>query len=171
MTVLTTDPDEPLRSVLVANRGEIAVRVLRAARDAGMRGIAVHTPDEARALHVRRADEAHEIPGYLDIDAIVAVARAAGAHGVHPGYGFLAENDEFATAVSDAGLVWIGPPPSVIRELGDKVTARRIARSPAHRWRPAPSTRWPTPPRCRRSPPSTGCRWSSRPPSAVEAAD
>jgi acetyl-CoA/propionyl-CoA carboxylase biotin carboxyl carrier protein len=128
MTVLTTDPAEPLRSVLVANRGEIAVRVLRAARDAGMRGIAVHTPDEAGALHVRRADEAHEIPGYLDIDAIVAVALAAGAHGVHPGYGFLAENAAFATAVLAAGLVWIGPPPSVIRELGDKVTARRIAR-------------------------------------------
>ena len=128
MTVLTSEPAEPLRSVLVANRGEIAVRVLRAARDAGMRGIAVHTPDEARALHVRRADEAHEIPGYLDIDAIVAAARAAGAQAVHPGYGFLAENDEFATVVLDAGLVWIGPPPAVIRELGDKVTARRIAR-------------------------------------------
>ncbi|MBA3742483.1 biotin carboxylase N-terminal domain-containing protein [Sporichthya sp.] len=117
-----------MRSVLVANRGEIAVRVLRAARDAGMRGIAVHAPDEAAALHVRRADEAHEIPGYLDIDAIVAVARAAGAQAVHPGYGFLAENDEFAAAVLDAGLIWIGPPPSVIRELGDKVTARRIAK-------------------------------------------
>ena len=128
MTVLTKDPAEPLRSVLVANRGEIAVRVLRAARDAGMRGIAVHTPEEAQALHVRRADEAHEIPGYLDIDAIVAVARSSGAQGVHPGYGFLAENAEFAQAVLDAGLVWIGPPPAVIRDLGDKVTARRIAR-------------------------------------------
>ena len=128
MTVLTEGPAEPLRSVLVANRGEIAVRVLRAARDAGMRGIAVHTPEEAQALHVRRADEAHEIPGYLDIDAIVAVARSSGAQGVHPGYGFLAENAEFAQAVLDAKLVWIGPPPAVIRDLGDKVTARRIAR-------------------------------------------
>ncbi|HUR76182.1 MAG TPA: biotin carboxylase N-terminal domain-containing protein, partial [Sporichthya sp.] len=128
MTVLTSEPAEPLSSVLVANRGEIAVRVLRAARDAGMRGIAVHAPDESGALHVRRADEAHEIPGYLDIDAIVAVARAAGAQAVHPGYGFLAENAEFATAVLDAGLIWIGPLPSVIRDLGDKVTARRIAR-------------------------------------------
>jgi acetyl/propionyl-CoA carboxylase alpha subunit len=128
VTVLTTDPAEPLSSVLVANRGEIAVRVLRAARDAGMRGIAVHTPDEAGALHVRRADAACEIPSYLDIDAIVAAARATGAHAVHPGYGFLAENGEFASAVLAAGLVWVGPPPSVIRELGDKVTARRIAR-------------------------------------------
>jgi acetyl-CoA/propionyl-CoA carboxylase biotin carboxyl carrier protein len=129
MTVLTGEPAEPLRSVLVANRGEIAVRVLRAARDAGLRGIAVHTPDEAGALHVRRADETHEVPGYLEIDAIVAAARTAGADGVHPGYGFLAENAEFAQAVLDAGLVWIGPPPAVIRDLGDKVTARRIART------------------------------------------
>ncbi len=128
MTFLTEEPAEPLRSVLVANRGEIAVRVLRAARDAGMRGIAIHTPDEAGALHVRRADEAHEVPAYLDIEAIVAVARRSGAQGVHPGYGFLAENAEFAAAVLAAGLVWIGPPPSVIRDLGDKVTARRIAR-------------------------------------------
>ncbi|MGQ0629528.1 MAG: acetyl/propionyl/methylcrotonyl-CoA carboxylase subunit alpha [Sporichthyaceae bacterium] len=128
MTLLTDDPTAPLRSVLVANRGEIAVRILRAARAAGMRAIAVHTPDEAGALHVRRADEAHEVPSYLDALAIVAAARRAGAQGVHPGYGFLAENAEFAQAVLDAGLVWIGPPPAVITDLGDKVTARRIAR-------------------------------------------
>ncbi|MGQ0623063.1 MAG: acetyl/propionyl/methylcrotonyl-CoA carboxylase subunit alpha [Sporichthyaceae bacterium] len=128
MTLLTEDPAAPLRSVLVANRGEIAVRILRGARAAGIRAIAVHTVDEAGALHVRRADEAHEIPSYLDASAIVAAARATGAQSVHPGYGFLAENAEFARAVLDAGLVWIGPPPSVIADLGDKVTARRIAR-------------------------------------------
>jgi acetyl-CoA/propionyl-CoA carboxylase biotin carboxyl carrier protein len=128
VTFLTSEPAEPLRSVLVANRGEIAVRVLRAARDAGMRGVAVHTPEDAGALHVRRADASAEVPSYLDIAAIVAAGRASGAHAVHPGYGFLAENGEFAAAVLAAGLVWVGPPPSVIRELGDKVTARRIAR-------------------------------------------
>jgi acetyl-CoA/propionyl-CoA carboxylase biotin carboxyl carrier protein len=124
---LTTEPAEPLQSVLVANRGEIAVRVLRAARDAGMRGIAVYTPEDAGALHVRRADSAVAVPSYLDIEAIVAAARGAGAQAVHPGYGFLAENGDFAAAVIAAGLVWVGPPASVIRELGDKVTARRIA--------------------------------------------
>jgi acetyl-CoA/propionyl-CoA carboxylase biotin carboxyl carrier protein len=127
MSVLTSDPVEPLRSVLVANRGEIAVRILRGAHDAGLHGIAVHTAEDAAAMHVRRAAEAHEIGDYLDIAGIVAVARRSGAQAVHPGYGFLAENAEFAAAVLAAGLVWIGPPPEVIRELGDKVTARQIA--------------------------------------------
>nr|WP_019873574.1 biotin carboxylase N-terminal domain-containing protein [Sporichthya polymorpha] len=128
MTVLTGEPPEPLRSVLVANRGEIAVRVLRAARDAGMRAVAVHTAADAEALHVRRADEAHEVESYLDIASVVAAAQRAGVDAIHPGYGFLAENADFAEAVRTAGLVWIGPPPAVIRDLGDKVTARRIAR-------------------------------------------
>jgi acetyl-CoA/propionyl-CoA carboxylase biotin carboxyl carrier protein len=127
VTVLTTDPVEPLGSVLIANRGEIAVRILRAANDAGLRGIAVYTAVDADALHVRRADEAHEVGDYLDIDALVAAAVRSGAQSVHPGYGFLAENADFAAAVLAAGLTWIGPPPAVIRDLGDKVTARQIA--------------------------------------------
>ncbi|OBS02631.1 acetyl-/propionyl-CoA carboxylase subunit alpha [Mycobacterium gordonae] len=132
--MLTDDPPKPLRSVLVANRGEIAVRVIRAARDAKMRSIAVYDQSDRDALHVREADEAIALDGtdvgstYLDRDALVAAALAAGADSIHPGYGFLAENADFAQAVVDAGLVWIGPPPSTIRQLGDKVAARRIAR-------------------------------------------
>lgn len=126
--VLTGDVPNPIASVLVANRGEIAVRILRAARDLGIRGIVVHTSADAGALHVRLAEAAVEIGGYLDIDSIVAAAVATGARSVHPGYGFLAENAEFAAAVQAAGLIWIGPPPHVIETLGDKVSARRIAR-------------------------------------------
>jgi acetyl-CoA/propionyl-CoA carboxylase biotin carboxyl carrier protein len=126
--MLTSDPARRLRSVLVANRGEIAVRILRAAADAGMRGVAVHTPADADALHVRRAVESVPIPDYLDIAAIVDAALAAGVDSVHPGYGFLAENADAAAAVTAAGLVWVGPPAAVIAELGDKLTARNIAR-------------------------------------------
>ncbi|HEY3605787.1 MAG TPA: biotin carboxylase N-terminal domain-containing protein, partial [Sporichthyaceae bacterium] len=126
--MLTAEPVRPLRSVLVANRGEIAVRILRAAEDAGMRGVAVHTAADADALHVRRAAQSVPIPDYLDIDAIVDAALVAGVDSVHPGYGFLAENADAAAAVTAAGLVWVGPPAAVIADLGDKLTARRIAR-------------------------------------------
>jgi acetyl-CoA/propionyl-CoA carboxylase biotin carboxyl carrier protein len=126
---LTGEPGRPLRSVLVANRGEVAVRILRAAADAGMRGVALYTPPDADALHVRRAAQAVAIEDYLDIDAVLDAALRAGVEAVHPGYGFLAENADAAAAVTAAGLLWIGPPAAVIADLGDKLTARRIARS------------------------------------------
>lgn len=131
--MLTDEPPTPLRNVLVANRGEIAVRVIRAARDAGLGSVAVYGELDRHALHVREADEAVAVGGadvastYLDRDALVSAALATDADCVHPGYGFLSEDADFAQAVLDAGLIWIGPPPDTIRRLGDKVAARKIA--------------------------------------------
>jgi acetyl/propionyl-CoA carboxylase alpha subunit len=117
-----------VRSVLVANRGEIAVRVFRAARARGLETVAVVAPDDLGSLHARTADRVVEIASYLDAGEHLHAARESGADAVHPGYGFLAENADFAAAVGAAGLRWIGPPPEALRAGGDKVAAKRIAR-------------------------------------------
>ncbi|CAM3969292.1 acetyl/propionyl/methylcrotonyl-CoA carboxylase subunit alpha [Helcobacillus massiliensis] len=123
----------PFSTVLIANRGEIAVRIARACRDAGLRSIAVYSDSDRSALHTKVADEAYALGGttaaqsYLVVDKLLDIAQRSGADAIHPGYGFLSEQADFAQAVMDAGMVWIGPPPRAIEQLGDKVSARHIA--------------------------------------------
>jgi acetyl-CoA/propionyl-CoA carboxylase biotin carboxyl carrier protein len=122
-----------MKRVLIANRGEIAVRVIRACKDHGIESVAVYSDEDRDAIHTQSADYAFSLRGltasetYLDISKIIAAAKESGADAVHPGYGFLSERADFAQAVIDAGLIWIGPPPAAISALGDKVSARRIA--------------------------------------------
>jgi acetyl-CoA/propionyl-CoA carboxylase biotin carboxyl carrier protein len=122
-----------MKRVLIANRGEIALRVIRACKDHGLESVAMYSEEDRDALHAQRADFAYSLNGtlakdtYLNIPKIIALAKEAKADAVHPGYGFLSENAAFAQAVLDAGLIWIGPPPAAISALGDKVSARRIA--------------------------------------------
>jgi acetyl-CoA/propionyl-CoA carboxylase biotin carboxyl carrier protein len=122
-----------MKRVLIANRGEIAVRVIRACKDHGIESVAVYSDEDRDAIHTQSADYAFSLRGltaaetYLDISKIIEAAKESGADAVHPGYGFLSERADFAQAVIDAGLIWIGPPPAAISALGDKVSARRIA--------------------------------------------
>ena len=122
-----------IESVLIANRGEIAVRIIRTCRRLGVRTVAVYSDADAHAMHVAEADEAYRLgpppaaESYLNQAAILEAARAAKATAIHPGYGFLAENADFAQACLDAGLVWVGPPPVAMRALGDKARAKALA--------------------------------------------
>jgi acetyl/propionyl-CoA carboxylase alpha subunit len=134
MSVKDAPSAPPFRRILIANRGEIALRIVRAAHELGMETVAVYSDADATAAHVRAADLAIRLgpapptESYLRIDAIVAAAVASGSEAIHPGYGFLSERAAFALAVEEAGLVFVGPPPAVIAALGDKLAARRIAR-------------------------------------------
>ena len=122
-----------MKRVLIANRGEIAVRIIRACKDHGLESVAVYSEEDRTAIHTGMADSAYSLTGttaiqtYLNIEKLIALALKSGADAVHPGYGFLSENANFAQAVIDVGLTWIGPPPAAIRALGDKVSARKIA--------------------------------------------
>ncbi|HTO40659.1 MAG TPA: biotin carboxylase N-terminal domain-containing protein, partial [Rhizomicrobium sp.] len=124
------------QKILIANRGEIAIRIARAAADLSIQSVAVYSQDDAQSLHVRLADAAvalngHGAAAYLNIEGVLAAAKAAGCDAVHPGYGFLSENADFAAACADAGLTFIGPSPLVLSAFGDKAAARALAKKHA----------------------------------------
>jgi acetyl-CoA/propionyl-CoA carboxylase, biotin carboxylase, biotin carboxyl carrier protein len=163
-------------AVLIANRGEIAIRIARACRELGVRAVGVYSEIDRDAPHVYAMDDAYLLgptpasESYLDTAKVIEVALRAGVDAIHPGYGFLAENADFAQAVADAGLVFVGPPPAAIAAMGDKLSARAVADAPAYRSCPGPSSP-PTTPRSRSpSGTSTATRSRSRPCSAAAAA-
>src|SRR6476620_10993412 len=117
-----------MRKLLVANRGEIAVRIFRTCRELGIATVAVAAPDDAGALRTRASGETVEIASYLHSEEHIRAAKATDADAIHPGYGFLSENADFAEAVEAAGLTWVGPPPEALRAGGDKLEAKRLAR-------------------------------------------
>src|SRR6476619_7888017 len=121
------------QKLLIANRGEISIRIARAAGDVGLASVAIYAADDAQSMHARAADAAHEIPGrgaraYLDIEAVIAAAKATGCDAVHPGYGFLSESAALARLCAEAGIVFVGPTPEQIHQMGNKLEARRLAR-------------------------------------------
>src|SRR5437868_13149747 len=121
------------QKLLIANRGEIAIRIARAAAETGLRAVAIYSADDAPSLHVRTADESHEIPGrgaraYLDIEAVIAAAKATGCDALHPGYGFLSENADLARRCAEEGITFVGPSPAELQLFGDKVAAKQLAR-------------------------------------------
>ena len=127
-----------LDKVLIANRGEIAIRIMRAASDLGLRTVAIYSEDDASSLHIRMADESRPLTGrgvkaYLDMDGIIQAAKDTSSDAIHPGYGFLAENADFAQAVEDAGLIWVGPTPEAIRSMGVSAATAPVAKHPGIR--------------------------------------
>ncbi len=162
---------KPIRKILVANRSEIAIRVFRAANELGIRTVAVWAEEDKTALHRFKADESYQIgrgphlahplgpiESYLSIAEILRVAREAEVDAIHPGYGLLSESPEFAEACAAAGLIFIGPSPQTMRQLGNKVAARNLATRSACRWFPPPSRCRPTKCRCASSPPRSAIR-------------
>src|ERR1700741_440520 len=132
---MSDSPNRPFKKLLVANRSEIAIRVFRSAHELGIRTVAIYSHEDRFALHRFKADEAYQVgkPGdtirpYLDIPGIVGLAKSIGVDAIHPGYGFLSENAAFARACAEAGITFVGPRPEVLDQLGDKVTARAIAK-------------------------------------------